>query len=139
MATPNHKRVTALIVDDDRTTREMYTHYLSRSGVNTVEAEDGVHGLAKATSIVPDVISTDLSFPHTLEGVQFCRSLKQLDLTRQIPVIALIGSGTDNDVEAAKKAGCISVLTKPCLPETLLAEIRRVLALPQFTDNKRAS
>jgi len=34
--------VTALIVDDDRDTREMYTHYLTGQGSNTVEAEDGL-------------------------------------------------------------------------------------------------
>ena len=62
MASANRKRITALIVDDDRDTRELYAQYLSRSGLNTVEAEDGVRGLEKAASIVPDVVTTDCSF-----------------------------------------------------------------------------
>ena len=133
MASANRKRVTALIVDDDRDTRELYTQYLSRSGVNTVEAEDGVHGLAKATSIVPDVITTDLLLPR-MTGAELCRSLKGAERTRQIPVIVVTGSVRESEVEAAKQAGCVSVLIKPCLPETLLTEIRRVLALSQFAD-----
>lgn len=128
MASTTRKRVTALIIDDDRDTRELYTQYLSRSGVNTVEAEDGVHGLAKATSIVPDVITTDLILPR-MGGAELCRSLKSAERTRGIPVIVVTGLVKESEVEAAKQAGCISVLIKPCLPDDLLAEIRRVLAL----------
>jgi len=119
---------TALIVDDDRDARELYTYYLAAEGLNTVEAEDGMHGLAKATSFVPDVITTDLRLPR-MDGVQLCRSLKQQERTRDIPVIAVTRSVTAGEIAAAKQAGCISVLLKPCLPETLLDEIRRVLAL----------
>lgn len=122
------KRVTALIVDDDRDTREMYTYFLAGQGVKTIEAEDGAHALAKASSILPDIISTDLTLPH-MNGVELCRSLKQHERTRLIPVIALTGRVSKDDAEEAKKAGCISVLTKPCPPETLHLEIRRVLAL----------
>jgi DNA-binding response OmpR family regulator len=32
--------------------------------------------------------------------------------------------------DQALRAGCVSVLVKPCLPNVLLAEIRRVLARP---------
>jgi CheY-like chemotaxis protein len=121
------KRVTALVVDDDRDTREMYTLFLLAEGVNTVDAEDGLHGLAKATSIIPDVITTDLRLPK-MDGVNLVRSLKGQARTRQIPVIAVTGA-TPGEVEAARNAGCVSVLLKPCLPETLLTEIKRVLAL----------
>ena len=140
MATPNPetRRVTALIVDDNRDTREMYTYFLASQGVNTVEAEDGLHGLAKATTILPDIISTDLTLPR-MNGIEFCRSLKQQERTRQIPVIALTGSASDADVKAAKKAGCVSVLTKPCLPETLLGEIHRVLDLRRSAHSRVAS
>ena len=138
MASTSRKRVTALIVDDDRDTRELYTQYLSRSGVNTVEAEDGFHGLAKATSIVPDVITTDLILPR-MNGAELCRSLKGAERTRLIPVIVVTGSVKESELKAAKQAGCISVLTKPCLPDVLLAEIRRVLALPQFARNRASS
>lgn len=126
---PGPKRPTALIVEDDRHTREGYSHYLSICGVNTVEAEDGLHGLARATSILPDVISTDLSLPR-MNGIELCRSLKQEERTRHIPVIVLTGSTSENEVEAARKAGCILVLMKPCAPSKLLEEILRVLDLP---------
>ena len=122
---PRTKRLTALVVDGNRDTREMYTHYLSSRGLNTVEAEDGVHALAKAKSIQPDVISTNSSLPR-LNGMDLCRTLQQQEQTRTIPVIVL-GDG-DGEFEAARQAGCVSVLPKPCSPDDLLEEIRRVLA-----------
>jgi CheY-like chemotaxis protein len=122
------RRPTALIVEDDRPTREGLSLYLATFGVNTIEAEDGLHGLAQATSIVPDIITTDLSLPR-MNGIEFCRSLKQQEETRHIPVIVLTGSTRETEVEAARKAGCISVLRKPCPPAKLLAEIRRILDL----------
>jgi CheY-like chemotaxis protein len=39
-------------------------------------------------------------------------------------------NGTLREIDQALRAGCVSVLVKPCLPNVLLAEIRRVLALP---------
>src|SRR5436190_11314707 len=122
------RQPTALIVDDDRDTREMYCCFLSAVGVNTVEAEDGMHGLAKALTILPDIVTTNLRLPR-LTGLQLCRLLKQQTRTRAIPVIALSDSGTRDEVQAARNAGCVSVLAKPCLPEILLGEIKRVLAL----------
>ena len=128
--TPRPKRPTALIVDHDSVTREMLADYLSRSGVNTVEAEDGLHGWAKAISMTPDVIAVDLGL-RGMNGAQLCQSLKKQEGTRQIPVIGLSRSGSGSQVDAAKEAGCISVLTKPVSPDILLQEIRRILDLPQ--------
>jgi len=120
------KRVTALIVDDHRDTRKLYTDYLSKKGVDTVEAEDGMRGLAKAHSMVPDVIATDIRLPF-MTGVELCHSLKQQDTTRDIPIIAVTGCASYGEIDAALSAGCVSVLLKPCLPEELFAEIQRVL------------
>ena len=123
----------ALVVDDDRETREMYISFLSAAGVNTVDAQDGVHGLAKAAAFMPDVITTDLRLPR-MDGVTLCRSLKERDYTQRIPVIAVTGSASAEEIDAARRAGCVSVLLKPCSPETLLGEISRVLAMPHPAD-----
>ena len=123
---PSTKRLTALVVDENRDTREMYTYYLASCGLNTVEAEDGIHALAKARSIVPDVISTNDALPR-LSGTELCQSLKQEEQTRRIPVIVLSDSMLPTEFDTAKNAGCVSVLPKPCLPETLLQEIKRIV------------
>ena len=88
--------------------------------------------------VVPDVITTDLILSR-MSGAELCRSLKGGVRTRHIPVIVVTGSAEESEVEAAKKAGCVSVLIKPCEPETLLEEIRRVLTQPQFAPDRAAS
>jgi two-component system cell cycle response regulator DivK len=58
-----------------------------------------------------------------------CFRLKRQDTTKHIPIIAVAEMGTVREIDQALRAGFVSVLVKPCLPNVLLAEIRRVLAL----------
>ena len=47
--------------------------------------------------------------------------------TSGIPVVALTGHALAGISEGAKQAGCDAFVAKPCLPEDLVREIRRVL------------
>jgi len=120
-------RALALIVDYAQDEREAYAEYLAQHGISTVEAEDGLHGIAKAASMLPDVIAVDLRTPQR-DVVDMCFRLKREDSTKHIPIIAVAEIYTASEIELAMRAGCTSVLVKPCLPEVLLNEIRRVLA-----------
>ena len=119
-------RALALIVDYSQDEREAYVEYLALHGISTVEAEDGLHGIAKAASLLPDVIAVDLGTPRQ-DAVDMCFRLKQQDSTKHIPIIAVTEIYTAAEVARAMRAGCASVLVKPCLPNALLDEIRRVL------------
>jgi CheY-like chemotaxis protein len=55
------------------------------------------------------------------------RRLKADPRTAHIPVVALTGHALSWLLEAAERAGCEAWLTKPCLPEDLVREVRRVL------------
>jgi len=118
----------ALIVDYSRRERAEYIEYFAQHGINTVEAEDGLHGIAKAASLLPDVIAVDLRTPGP-DAVDMCFRLKRQESTRHIPIIAVTENGTITEIDRAMRAGCASVLVKPCLPQMLLDEIRRVLGL----------
>ena len=120
-------RALALIVDYAQDEREAYAEYLAQHGISTVEAEDGLHGIAKAASMLPDVIAVDLRTPQR-DVVDMCFRLKREDSTKHIPIIAVAEIYTASEIELAMRAGCTSVLVKPCLPEVLLNEIRRLLA-----------
>jgi two-component system cell cycle response regulator DivK len=104
----------------------MYSVYLSGQGFRPECATDGFEALSKATVMVPDVIVMDLNLP-SLDGWEATRRLKANDLTRGIPVIALTGLSIGHSKAAAMEAGCDGFLTKPCYPDTLADEIRRVL------------
>lgn len=122
---PTRPRV--LLVDDYADAREMYSEYLKFSGFDVVEAANGMEALQRAVDSTPDIILMDLSLP-VMDGWEATRRLKADPRTAAIPVVALTGHALSGMSEGAAKAGCDSFVTKPCLPEDLVAEIQHVLA-----------
>jgi CheY-like chemotaxis protein len=116
-----------LVVDDYQDAREMCAEYLSFTGFRVAEASNGVEALDKAFMLLPDVILMDLSLPG-IDGWEATRRLKADERTRAIPVVAVTGHALAGHSEGAKQAGCDAFITKPCLPDALVAEVRRVLA-----------
>jgi len=122
----DHLPVT-LLVDEDPDTRRMYAEYLMLStGCDILEAEDGRDALAKALTRHPDVIVTETRLPG-LSGFDLCALLRRDSTTSAIPIIFVTADALESDIRRAKRAGADAVLTKPCLPEQLLAEIARVI------------
>jgi two-component system, cell cycle response regulator DivK len=121
---PTRPRV--LLVDDYPDAREMYSEYLQFSGFDVVEAANGIEALQSALERTPDIILMDLSLP-VMDGWEATRRLKADDRTASIPVVALTGHALAGISEGAKRAGCDAFVTKPCLPEDLVKEIRKVL------------
>jgi CheY-like chemotaxis protein len=77
----------------------------------------------------------DLSLP-VMDGWEATRRLKADKRTAQIPVVALTGHALAGISEGAKKAGCDAFVTKPCLPEDLVKEIRKILDAPGAANRK---
>src|SRR5215218_7462815 len=119
-------RPRVLLVDDYPDAREMYSEYLQFSGFDVVEAANGMEALQKAVDATPDIILMDLSLP-VMDGWEATRRLKADARTAHIPVVALTGHALAGISEGAKRAGCDAFVIKPCLPEDLVKEIRKVL------------
>jgi CheY-like chemotaxis protein len=115
-----------LVVDDYEDAREMYAEYLRFCGFRVAEARNGNEALERAFTLKPDLILMDLSLPG-LDGWEATRQLKADERTRHIPVVALTGHALAGASEGAKRAGCDSFVTKPCLPDDLVVEVRRML------------
>lgn len=116
-----------LIVEDDPSTRVMYRDYLRQSGFRTAEAHNGFQALEKAYELRPDVIVTDLAVPG-MDGFEFCRALQQSSSTKDIPILAITGHSEYLDQpERFRNAGIQHVLIKPCEPEVVVQELRRLL------------
>jgi CheY-like chemotaxis protein len=116
-----------LVVDDVAHGREIFAEYLEFRGFRVATAEDGLDAMEKAFALLPDVILMDLSLPG-IDGWEATRRLKQDDRTRGIPVIALTAHALASAHDRAKEVGCDAVVTKPCIPRDLEAEVRRQLA-----------
>ena len=116
-----------LVVDDYQDAREMYAEYLQYSGFRVAEAKNGNEAVAQARSLKPDLILMDLSLPG-MDGWEATRRLKADEATKHIPIVALTGHALAGASEGARKAGCDSFVTKPCLPDDLVVEVRRMLS-----------
>ena len=115
-----------LVVDDFQDNREMFAEFLSLSGFRVAEASTGREAIDRGFELLPDVILMDLSLPE-LDGWEATRQLKNDPRTSHIPIVALTGHALADHSREAREAGCDAFLTKPCLPEVLVVEIRRML------------
>jgi CheY-like chemotaxis protein len=116
-----------LVVEDYQDAREMYAAYLSFSGYRVAEATNGIEAIEKTIELMPDIILMDLALPR-MDGWEATRRLKLDERTRHIPIVALTGHALAGHAEGARQAGCDAFVTKPCLPDALVAEIQRMLA-----------
>jgi CheY-like chemotaxis protein len=111
-----------LLVEDDRDTREMYSEYLSCSGMTVTEASTGRRALESVARCCPDVVVTDIAMPE-MDGVELSRRLRAHEQTRHVPIIAVSGQVSPR----VHEAGADVVLEKPCEPDKLLHVIEDVL------------
>jgi len=124
-----------LVVEDYQDAREMYAAYLQFSGYDVAEAANGVEAIEKARELLPDIVLMDLALPR-MDGWEATRRLKSDPKTKDIPVVALTGHALAGHAEGAREAGCEAFVTKPCLPDALVVEIKRLLdSQPAKSDN----
>jgi CheY-like chemotaxis protein len=115
-----------LVVEDYQDAREMYAAYLQFSGFDVAEAGNGIEAIEKTQELLPDIVLMDLALPR-MDGWEATRRLKNDPRTRHIPIVALTGHALAGHAEGAREAGCDAFVTKPCLPDALVAEIKRLL------------
>jgi two-component system, cell cycle response regulator DivK len=124
-----------LVVDDFQDNREMYAEYLAFSGFRVIQAANGKEALDQAFANQPDIIIMDLSLP-VMDGWEATRRLKADRRTKSIPVVALTGHAMQGHSKGAMEAGCDAFVAKPCLPDQLVAEIRKMLSSPRVNAAK---
>ena len=116
-----------LIVEDQSELRALYVQQLTISGFDVIEAGNGEDAFTSGTAQSPDVILMDLSLP-IVDGWEATRRLKADARTAHIPVVALTAHDGAGELERATSAGCDWFVPKPCPPDALITEVRRILA-----------
>ncbi len=116
-----------MIVDDVLDNREMYGTFLSQAGLRVALAGNAEEAWTLIRRDPPHVVVNDLAMPG-IDGFELCRKIRSLRSCRDTAIITLTGlTLKPADLERLIDAGSDRVLLKPCLPEDLLAEIRRTL------------
>jgi len=119
------KKITVLVVDDERLIADTMTEILKRSGFRASCAYDGQAALEMALKITPDVVLADVVLPQ-MNGVQLA-----IELRKSLPsaeVILLSGqAGITEIVERGSREGyTFELISKPVHPEKLLQHLRKM-------------
>ena len=115
-----------LLVDSNADGLELYSTALALEGIRAATATSVDEAMHRLEDGLPRALVTGLRLPGT-GGTELIRQVRRTGPTSDIFIVAL---STDDEVESrsAREAGCDLVLQVPCLPETLVGELRRALA-----------
>lgn len=103
-------RQKVLVVDDDRTLRELLADYLGRVGFEVHTAPDGRAGLHALGESHFDLILTDYRMP-AMTGLEMAACIRRSDTIT--PIILITGDSYTLGPEVIARAGITMVLPKP--------------------------
>ena len=127
-----------LVVDDSPNTLRMLTDAIEGAGMTVLVALEGEQALALIDRITPDVILMDAVMPG-LDGFEICRRLKRNSALNHVPIIFMTGLSETEDIIKGLNAGGVDYVTKPIVPDELLARIRVHLANARIAQSARAA
>lgn len=113
-----------LVVDDERSVRELVAESLSFIGHQVEMAADGLEAAEKLKSGVYDIVVTDMDMPR-MDGMELIRHIRQH--YPNTDTIAITGHATKYKYVDVINAGAADFITKPFGLDKLEAKIRRLL------------
>jgi signal transduction histidine kinase/DNA-binding response OmpR family regulator len=117
-----------LVIDDDRSTREMLRRMLEREGFPVAEASDGRGGLDRVADHRPSLILLDLLMPG-MDGFAFLAELQSRPEWQSIPIVVVTAKDLSSEEQAMLSGRVAEVLRKGAYTrERLLAEVRERVA-----------
>lgn len=116
-----------VIVDDHEDTREGFAEYLQVSGFEVLSAGTAEEFQTIIDTRTPDAIVMDLQLPR-VDGWELARRIRQTPDLRDVPMIAFSACVMPAERARAEEVGFDLFLGKPCDPDTVVREVRRLIA-----------
>lgn len=115
-----------LVVEDNKTNRDLMVYLLKAFGYATSEADNGLGGIELARREHPQLIVCDIHLPQ-LDGYGVIRELKADAALKTTPVVAVTALAMVGDRDRILAAGFDGYVSKPIAPETFVPEIEKFL------------
>jgi putative two-component system response regulator len=124
---------TILVADDNWANLELLSELLHEQGYRAICVLDGDQAFKALGSQQIDLVLLDVMMPGRT-GFDVCRAIKSNPETRLIPVVLVTGLADSGDRIQGIDCGADDFLSKPVNKQELLARVRSLLRLKQFTD-----
>jgi DNA-binding response OmpR family regulator/DNA-binding CsgD family transcriptional regulator len=134
----SESRDIVLVVDDSPDTLKMLTDAIEEAGMTVLVALEGVQVLSMIEKVTPDIILMDAVMPG-MDGFEICRRLKRNNALAHVPIIFMTGLTETEDIIKGLGAGGVDYVTKPIVPDELIARIRVHLANARMTHSARTA
>jgi PAS domain S-box-containing protein len=124
--------LTALVVDDDAATRELFSTVLQTHGATVVSAASAMQGFEIIERQPLHVLIIDIGMPGE-DGLMLLRRIRARESAEalpQTPAIAVTAYAGVLNREEALRAGFVAHVPKPVLPHELVAAIVQAAGLP---------
>lgn len=115
-----------MIVDDDPDALAMMEKILTDEGVDLVKVSNATEVGIKAAQLLPDLILLDFLMPE-VNGFDVCKALRNNELTRSIPIMAVTCLSKEQDIERIFECGADEYLPKPFKVDQLLEKVRELI------------
>ena len=125
-------RKKVLVIDDEKSIRDIIGEFLTEEGFEFVEAPDGIRGLEIFRSLSPDLVILDVMMPK-MDGWKVCREIRSESVT---PVIMLTARGEEYDKLFGFELGADDYMVKPFSPRELIARVKAVLSRGSVNERK---
>lgn len=137
--TPEDKKYTVLIVDDNPSLVKLLTQSLSAlTDFRAIGVENGADALVRYFDLEPrpDCVVIDIRMPG-LDGYQLVRALRGDTASAKTPLIILSALAQDKDQLGGMLSGADRYLIKPVTPLELIDAIRAAMRLDEQERTER--
>jgi len=114
-----------LVADDNEDIRK-YLESGLKGKFEVLSANNGKKAMELANKSLPDIIITDIMMPE-LDGIEFCRRIKEAERTSHIPVLMITAKDADESKVEAYGVGADGYITKPFSSKLLNTRIENLL------------
>jgi two-component system phosphate regulon response regulator PhoB len=114
-----------LIIEDERGITQALDYNFRREGYDVAISTDGIEGLRKAKTLLPDIVILDLMLPG-MSGLDICKELRAGDRTRDIPIVMLTARAEETDQIVGFSVGADDYVTKPFSTKVLMQRIKAI-------------
>jgi signal transduction histidine kinase/ligand-binding sensor domain-containing protein/CheY-like chemotaxis protein/AraC-like DNA-binding protein len=124
-----NSKQTLMIIDDNVEIRA-YIKQIFKPQYHVIQAGNGEDGILLVKKSQPDIIICDVTMPG-MDGIEFCRLIKQDTSVSHIPVVLLTGDYTPELKLKGIEVGAVDFISKPFDKELLMARVNGILKIKE--------